>query len=73
MTKQSMILIDEMIIPRSAAHWKATQLDMTTMSCLGGLERTEEQWHTLLGSAGLQITDIYRYTEELQDSIIVAF
>lgn len=72
MGTESMILIDEMIIPSSGAHWRATQLDMTVMSSLAALERRKTQWQYLLHAAGLRIVDIYTYTEELQDSIIVA-
>jgi hypothetical protein len=72
MTADSVILIDEMIIPETNAHWRATQLDITLMACLAAQERTKKQWHRLLKAAGLDILDIYTYTAELQDSIIVA-
>ncbi len=72
MGTESMILIDEMIVPSYGAHWRATQLDMTVMSTLAALERRKTQWHDLFLAAGLRIVDIYTYTEELQDSIIVA-
>ncbi|KAL8904742.1 MAG: hypothetical protein Q9207_003073 [Kuettlingeria erythrocarpa] len=72
MSKDSKILIDEMIAPSYRAHWRATQLDMTMMSSLAALERRETDWQSLLKAAGLRIVDIHTYTEELQDSIIVA-
>lgn len=72
MGTESMILIDEMIVPSYGAHWRVTQLDMIVMSNLAALERRKTQWHHLLHAAGLRIVDIHTYTEELQDSIIVA-
>ena len=72
MSTDSVILIDEMVLPNRGAHWRATQLDITMMTCLAVLERSEEQWYELLGSVGLKIVKIYKYTHELQDSIIVA-
>ncbi|MCJ1355674.1 MAG: hypothetical protein MMC33_005666 [Icmadophila ericetorum] len=71
MTDESVILIDEMILPEKGTHWRAAQLDITMMSCLAALERSKNQWHTLIEAAGLKIAKVYTYTEELQDSIIV--
>jgi demethylsterigmatocystin 6-O-methyltransferase len=66
----SVILIDDMVVPNSGAHWHATQLDITMMSVLASLERTEEQWYALMEKAGLKINKIYTYTTSLRDSII---
>lgn len=72
MDKDSVILIDDMIIPNKGARWQATQLDLTMMASLGAIERTEKQWYSLMDSAGLKIKSICTYTPELRDSIIVA-
>ena len=72
MDKDSVILIDDMILPNRGAHWHATQLDLTMMANLGAMERTEKQWYSLMSSAGLKIKSICTYTIELRDSIIVA-
>lgn len=71
MGKDSLILIDEMVLPDSNVPWQATQLDLTMMVGLASAERTREQWYQLLDSAGLKIVKIYTYTISLQDSIIV--
>ena len=70
--KDSVILIDEMIIPEQGTHWQAAQLDIAMMSSLSAMERTKKQWYQLVESVGLKIVEIYTYTEELQDSILVA-
>lgn len=66
----SMILIDDMVIPATGTHWHATRVDMTMMSVLASRERTIEQWHVLLEKAGLKVNQIYTYTESLRDRII---
>lgn len=71
MADESVILIDEMILPEKGTHWRAAQLDITMLSCLAALERSKNQWHALIEAAGLKIAKVYTYTDELQDSIIV--
>ncbi|KAL9045235.1 MAG: hypothetical protein Q9214_001696 [Letrouitia sp. 1 TL-2023] len=68
----SIILIDDMVLPSTDAHYHAATLDMMVMSALAAMERSEKQWQSLLDAAGLKIQDIYVYTEEFRDSIIVA-
>lgn len=72
MSDDSVILIDEMVVPIKDAHWHVTSLDLTMMATLASTERTEKQWQTLFDSAGLKIVNIYTYTEQLQFSIMVA-
>lgn len=72
MDKDSVILIDDMVLPNQGAHWRATQLDLTMMAELAAMERTEKQWYSMLDAAGLKVRQIYTYTPELRDSIIVA-
>lgn len=67
----STILIDEMALPNTGAHWQACQLDITMMSAVAALERTKDQWYDLIEKkAGLKIRKIYQYSLTLQDSII---
>jgi demethylsterigmatocystin 6-O-methyltransferase len=70
MGPDSLILIDDMVIPNTAAHWHATQVDITMMSSLASRERTLDQWKTLAAKAGLKINQIYTYTNSLRDSIL---
>ncbi|KAL9099171.1 MAG: hypothetical protein Q9187_009536, partial [Circinaria calcarea] len=43
MDKDSVILIDDMILPNEKAPWRATQLDLLVMSALAAMERSEKQ------------------------------
>ena len=72
MGKNSMILIDEMVLPNVGVHWQATQLDMLVMAGLAATERTYDQWETLLASVGLKIQKVHTYIKATLDSIIVA-
>ena len=55
----SKILINELILPDQGCGIIPAQLDMTMMVCLGAMERSEKQWHELVGSAGLKIEKIW--------------
>jgi len=66
----SVILIDELVIPNTGAHFHATQQDIALMTTLAALERTHEQWYSLIEAAGLRIKKIHTYTVSLRDSII---
>jgi len=72
MAGDSLLLIDEMVIPTKGAHKIAMQLDMTMYSNLASEERTEKRWKELLDAAGFKIEQVYTYQDELRDSIIVA-
>jgi demethylsterigmatocystin 6-O-methyltransferase len=72
MSKDSVILIDDMVLPNSNVHWQATQLDLTMMASLASVERTSAHWQALLDLAGMKVINIYTYTLSLQDSIIAA-
>lgn len=71
MDKDSLILIDDMVLPDTNAHWQATQVDLTMMSALASMERTQIQWQALLKSVGLKIIKTYVYTPGLYESVIV--
>lgn len=55
MTNKSRILIEEMVLPNAEVDWAATHADLTMMACFGSKERSQEQWESLLDSAGLKI------------------
>ena len=72
MDKDSVIPIDEMVLPNKGAHWHQIQVDLLMMAWFAAMERTERQWYSMLDAAGLKVKQIYTYTPELRDSIIVA-
>ena len=70
MGPDSVILIDEMVLPDTNVHWHTTQIDLTMMSALASMERTRSQWAALLGSVGLKIADVYTYTPSIYESVM---
>ncbi|KAI1737711.1 S-adenosyl-L-methionine-dependent methyltransferase [Xylaria scruposa] len=72
MTKDSRILIDEMVLPERGAPWRATQIDLTLNAFSAAMERSRADWDSLLGKAGLTILKIWKYTDQLNDCVIVA-
>ncbi|MCJ1354648.1 MAG: hypothetical protein MMC33_004637 [Icmadophila ericetorum] len=67
----SVILIDEMILPNTGIHWHQAQLDIGMMAGLAAVERSESQWRELIARAGLKIRSIWKYTLDLEDSVLV--
>ncbi|KAJ0116722.1 hypothetical protein J7T55_009872 [Diaporthe amygdali] len=69
---ESQVLIDEIVVPNSGAHWHATCMDLLMMTAVGAQERTVDEWHALLDDAGLRIVKIHNYLPRHEDSIIQA-
>ncbi|KAI1414908.1 S-adenosyl-L-methionine-dependent methyltransferase [Hypoxylon sp. FL1857] len=72
MAPDSILIIDEMIIPNRGASPRSTSQDMTMMATLASAERTERQWDTLLDRAGLVVLQKTAYNTATGESIIVA-
>jgi len=66
----SLILIDDMVLPNTGVYWQTAQVDLTMMVALAARERTHEQWTALLDSVGLRIVDIHVYTPPVHESVI---
>nr|ABE60721.1 O-methyl transferase B [Trichoderma virens] len=66
----SVILLDEIVIHDSGAHFHVTQQDIIVMATFAAIERTEEQWYNLAKAAGLKVTNIYLYSTSERDSVI---
>lgn len=72
MGPESVILIDEMVIPNTgAAIWPSGQ-DLQMMMMFGAVERTEDEWRALVDRAGLKVTKIDTYAQVERTSIIFA-
>jgi hypothetical protein len=55
----SKVLVNELLISDRAPTALAMRSDMMVMALAGGMERTERQWRSLLGSVGLHVDRIY--------------
>lgn len=72
MADWSVLLIDEVIMPESGAHWMVTQRDLTMFALYRTGERTEEHWRSLIIEAGLFLDEIRPYDSRMSAFIIVA-
>lgn len=72
MADDSVILIDEGIVPATGAGLRQVSLDVIMMSVVAASERTREAWETLLDNAGLKIRDAWTYEDASCECLIVA-
>ena len=54
----SRLLIKEFVLPDVGAGFSESMVDLIMMQVCDGMERTESQWHELLGKTGFKIVKI---------------
>lgn len=72
MDEDSLLVIDEIVVPGRAASVKQVLYDMVMLSCLGSGERSESQWREVLEKAGLRLREVEIYDEELCSALTIA-
>ena len=72
MSADSILLIDEMVIPDREASLFSAQMDVTMLAFFNSPERTLPQWKTMLREFDLDVRNVYRYDPELEYSILEA-
>ena len=72
MTEDSVLLIDEMVLPENGTSWRAAQMDVLMMSTLAAVERTEAEWRSLFDRAGFKIVKTLAYNPHHHDAVLVA-
>lgn len=72
MAEDSVVMIDDVVMPRAGATWKQASMDIAMMTMLAAMERTEDQFRQLLLRAGLKLRDVWTYDDEYGDSLLVA-
>ena len=70
MSDDSIILIDEWVLPRTGVTALAAGMDLTMMGAFASLERTEAQWMALLDSVGLKIVRFYAYNPPTYETVM---
>ncbi|KAI4264460.1 MAG: hypothetical protein L6R42_000431, partial [Xanthoria sp. 1 TBL-2021] len=71
MDKDSVILIDEKVLPDVGASSEAVGMDLLMMCTFAASERRERAWKDLLGKVGLKVEYSVRYNEEEGDVIMM--
>ena len=65
----SKLPINEFVVPDVGATWSITSMDWLMMALGAVKERTEKQWRTLLGEAGLKVEGIWTYDQGTESLI----
>jgi hypothetical protein len=60
MTKESILLINENVMPTEDASLLQAEMDLSMMVCFSSLDRTEKQFQELLESEGFQLVKVYK-------------
>lgn len=71
MSADSVLVIDELVVPNKGAHGHATQFDLTMLASLSSVERTEKQWNSLLESADFKVLEKKTYAPTGESVIVV--
>jgi len=61
MGKDSVILVDEMVLPDTGVDSNVTSIDLTMMCAMASAERTQSQWDELFASEGLKRVKTWPY------------
>ena len=72
MAPDSVVIIDDVLMPTVGATWKQASMDIAMMTMLAAMERTKEHFEELLKASGLKLRDTWTYDEEYGDSLIFA-
>jgi hypothetical protein len=70
MGPDSILLIDEMILPETGVNADAATLDLTMMGAFASAERTETDWRALVEGAGLRLVKTYVYNKANYESVM---
>ncbi|KAL8674145.1 MAG: hypothetical protein Q9224_007506 [Gallowayella concinna] len=68
----SKLLINQWVVPEKGASSFMTHQDFNMMAVCAGMERTEQQWHALLGEAGFKIERIWSSADAASECLIEA-
>jgi hypothetical protein len=72
MAADSVVIVDDVVLPQVGAGWKQSSMDLAMMTMLAAMERTKDHFAQLLKESGLKLRDVYTYDSDYGDSFIVA-
>ena len=72
MAPDSVVVVDDVILPQAGATWKQSSMDLAMMTMLAAMERTKEQFSRLFRDSGLHLRNVWTYDKDYGDSFIVA-
>ncbi|EAT84436.1 hypothetical protein HBH56_044220 [Parastagonospora nodorum] len=72
MGPESLILLDEAVLPEMKVPWQVSSMNMLMMALHSGMERSKGDWESLLDRAGLKIAHIVKYDDVKHHCIVAA-
>lgn len=72
MSADSLVAIDEVVVPDENAHVWPTGLDLQMFTLFSTTERTASQWDAILDKAGLRPVAVKKYAPVMGTSVIFA-
>lgn len=70
MAPDSIILIDEMILPETGVNSDVASIDMTMLTACASKERTQAQWREAVEDVGLELVQTYTYNPLNYESVM---
>ncbi|PHH75738.1 hypothetical protein CDD82_4304 [Ophiocordyceps australis] len=70
MRPESILLVDEIVLPETQVSYIAASLDLTMLSAFASMERTEAQWRETFESVGLELVRTYTYYPQGYESVM---
>jgi len=61
-SRDGILLIRDSVLPEGDAASQAKQIDLTMLIMTGGMERSEDEWRSLLRAAGFHLANVRRTT-----------
>lgn len=71
MDAESILLVDDKVVPDMGASTVAAALDLGMMCLFASMERTEGQWRGLMGKVGMRVEGVWKYTEDVGDAVML--
>lgn len=70
MVADSVLLLDEFVLPPTGVNAYAAAIDLTMMAAFASGERDESHWRELLTQAGLKLVKMYSYNPSEYESVM---
>ncbi|KAF2728963.1 S-adenosyl-L-methionine-dependent methyltransferase [Polyplosphaeria fusca] len=69
MTQDSLILIDDKVLPSKGVPWQMMQADISMMAANASMERTTAQWHRSFDAVGLELVRRVVYSPKALETV----
>lgn len=70
MNSDSILLVDELVLPEAGVSYIASSIDMTMLSAFASMERTEKQWRETFKEVGLELVRSYTYYPQGYETVM---